>query len=78
LIRQASDLESADIHLRSLLTESKLKAIVDAVPGSWLTSDHSGETTGEKRNVYVNFLLNRLNHSEIFVKEAAHARKSFV
>ena len=78
LLKQATEITRADTHFRSLLTEDKIKAIVDAVPEAWLTNHYDEETPGDKRKVYINFLLNRLKHSAIFVNEAEHAGKSFV
>lgn len=78
LLKQATGLEKADEQFRSLLTDDTIKAIVEAIPDVWLLNDNEKETPGEKRKVYINFLLNRVKHSAIFVKEAAHAGKSFV
>jgi len=78
LLRQATELVKADEQLRALLTENKIKAIVEAVPDVWLIDDGNEETPGDKRRVYINFLLNRIKHSAIFVNQADHAAKSFV
>jgi len=78
LLKQASELEKAGEELISVLTEDKIKAIVEAIPGDWLISNDNQETADEKREVYINFLTNRIKHSAIFVKEANHARQSLI
>ncbi|MGC4034341.1 MAG: hypothetical protein QM764_00165 [Chitinophagaceae bacterium] len=78
LLRQATQLEKADHYFHSLLTSEKIKGIVDAVPESWLINNSESDTADQKREVYVDFLLNRINHSSIFVNEAMHARESFI
>jgi hypothetical protein len=78
LLPGASELDKADAHLRTLLTPEKIKAIVELVPDTWLHSEDKNETPDVMREVYINFLVNRMNHSAIFVNEANHARESFV
>jgi len=78
LLKQATEIKKVDKQLQSLLTENKIKAIVEAVPDSWLINHDDEENPDDKRKVYINFLLNRLKHSTIFVNEAEHAGKSFV
>lgn len=78
LLKQASEMEKADMEMKSILTDDKITAIVEAVPGDWLKANDSNETVTAKREVYVNFLTNRMRHSAIFVNEANHARQSFI
>jgi len=76
LLSRASELEKADSQLKSLLSPGKIRAIVEGVPGTWLHSEN--ETPSSMRQVYVDFLINRINHSAIFVNEANHARQSLI
>lgn len=78
LLPQANDLATVDHTMKQLLTAEKLRAITDLVPDGWLINDDSEETPAEKKAVYLGFLTSRLNHSEIFVKEAVHARESLI
>ncbi len=78
LLPQASALEKADENLRKILTPEKIKGIVAMVPDSWLMNGDSNESAEAKRTVYNNFLINRIKHSEIFLKQAMHARESLI
>jgi hypothetical protein len=78
LLKQASEIEKAGTELTALLTEDKIKAIIEAVPDDWLNATDDKETTAEKREVYINFLTNRIKHSAVFVNEANHARQSLI
>ena len=73
LLKRATEIARADKEIKSILTENTIKAIVEAVPDAWLINESDGETPADKRKVYINFLLNRLKHSAIFVNEAEHA-----
>lgn len=78
LLPEASRLEEVDTEFRSLLTEGKMRAIIDLIPDDWLHWSESPGTPQEIRDVYVRFLLERLAHSETFIKEAQHARKALI
>lgn len=66
-------LEEADRRAHSLLTEEKLRAIVNTLPDDWLHWEGNEQTPDEIRTVYTRFLCTRLNHSAIFLKEAQDA-----
>ncbi|MGZ3845389.1 MAG: HipA family kinase [Flavisolibacter sp.] len=77
LLKWASELEKVDEAFRSLLTNEKVVSVVGLVPESWLVSQSAPEAT-ENRKVYEQFLLNRISHSHIFVKEAQNARQALI
>ena len=79
LLPQASLLEEADEASRAILSSERIKVIVDLIPEDWLHFEDSPYATPEEhRQVYIRFLETRLAHTEVFVKEAQHARKSLI
>ena len=78
LLPYASRLEEVDAEFKQILTERKLREIVDTLPDDWLTWTEAGETTQDLREVYFQFLKERIRHSELFVKEAQNARKALI
>lgn len=78
LLPFASELDKADKELRPLLTSEKIRNIVDLLPEDWLATWSSGDIPENIRDVYYNFLTTRLASSEIFVKEAQHARSILI
>lgn len=78
LLSQANELEEADKEFVSLLTPARIRSIVGLVPDAWLTGADNKESPDELREVYYNFLTNRIAHSAIFVNEANHARQSLI
>lgn len=78
LLPQASELELVDAEFRLLLSRERLQFIVSLIPEQWLTDESSLDSASEQRQVYVQFLENRLASSAIFVQEAQHARKTLV
>jgi len=78
LLPKASELLAVDQKFKSLLTLTRIREIISMIPDSWLEDSSSPGKVEEKREVYFRFLLNRLEHSEIFIKEAMHARETLV
>ena len=74
LLPQASLLKEVDTEFKALLTNEKLKEIVNTIPEEWLVWEDTDETPEALRNVYLQFLQTRLNNSEIFVNQAQNAR----
>jgi hypothetical protein len=78
LLPQATQLDAVDKDLRLILTNDRIRSIVDLVPDEWLSGDESFRSTGEHRQMYVQFLETRLAHSANFVKEAQHAASTII
>lgn len=78
LLPQATALEEVDIECKAILTNERIRSIVSAIPENWLAADTSFISIDEHRQVYIQFLETRLEHSIIFVKEAQHAATSFI
>lgn len=78
LLPYASELEEVDKAFKEILVPEKIEEIVALLPDDWLHWGEGGETPADIRQVYVNFLKERLTHSEIFIKEAQHARETLL
>lgn len=74
LLPVADRLDEADEVFKKILTEEKLREIVNLIPDDWLDWQDNELNAGEIKEVYFKFLVRRLNHSINFVKEAKHAR----
>lgn len=77
LLPYASELEKVDKELKPLLID-KLEQIVATIPDEWLDGESPFLTEEEHRNAYLRFLQLRLDHSEVFVKGALHARQAII
>lgn len=78
LLPQAAELAQVDAGFKQLLTPARIRTIVDTIPDEWLTGDAQPEPPQALRDVYYQFLINRLQHSEIFVKAANDARQTLI
>jgi hypothetical protein len=78
LLPQASELEAVDKELRQEITAKSIQSIVSLVPDEWLVDGLPGESPADMRQVYIQFLLTRIESSQIFVKEALHARNALI
>jgi hypothetical protein len=77
LLPRATMLELADIELKELLNEDRIRAIVNLIPAEWLSDGPFG-LPEEYRDAYAEFLLTRIAHSGIFLKEAQHAAETLI
>lgn len=78
LLPQAKRMDEADALCKSLLTEEKLRNLVDALPEEWLRWDDTDLEPEAIKAVYFQFLVNRLNSTANFVNEANEAGKKLV
>ncbi|MTG98520.1 MULTISPECIES: HipA family kinase [Myroides] len=70
LLPRASKLYEVDQEFKKILNRDKFVAIVDQIPTEWLEWEGSDFSANEIREVYLNFLLRRLESSTIFINEA--------
>ncbi len=73
LLPQATELDAVDMEFRLVLTPERIQSIVALIPDEWLTGETIFGSPEEYRQAYAQFLLTRIQHSEIFVKEAKNA-----
>ena len=76
LLPYATELDEVDQEFKDILTTDKIIEIVQLLPDDWLHWGGNDETPEDIRQVYIGFLAARLKHSEIFIKEAQHARQT--
>src|SRR3984885_6251152 len=77
LLPRATMLELADIELRETLNEDRIRPIIALIPAEWL-SDGPFSSPEEYRDAYLEFLVTRIAHSHIFLKEAQHAAETLI
>ncbi|CAA7386132.1 HipA family kinase [Chryseobacterium fistulae] len=75
LLSQASMLDEADKLAHEVLNDTIFRKIVDLIPDDWLHWNDADESPNEIREIYFQFLKNRLENSQIFVNEAKNARE---
>lgn len=78
LLSQATQMEEADRICRELITENKIGEIVRMIPDEWLIWESRNETPDQLRAVYYNFLIQRLDYSKQFIKEAQDAAEALI
>lgn len=78
LLPQASELELVDRKFKSILKDELIDAIVALIPADWLSEVDHVDAAAANREVYAQFLKTRIANSEIFVKEAQHARTALI
>ncbi|KOS04884.1 aminotransferase class I and II [Flavobacterium akiainvivens] len=78
LLPQASELEQVDADFKALLTEQKIRSVVNLLPDTWLQWEGLEQSPDEVREVYVTFLVTRLNNSQTFVNQAQNARQALI
>ncbi len=78
LLQKATQLHDVDSFCKKILTNDLVAAIVDLIPEDWLKEESLFETKEEHRNAYFTFLQKRMQHSDIFIKEAENARNEAI
>lgn len=77
LLAAASELESTDKAMKEVFTRGLISSIVQLIPAEWLSGRENADAE-TNRDMYLNFLLNRINNSSIFLNQAADARKAVI
>jgi len=76
LLKHAGAIEQVDALMQRKLTAAKLGEIVASIPESWLPDDPGFEHKEAQRAAYLDFFVERLKVSQVFVQEAMRARSS--
>ncbi len=77
LLSRASELEQTDTEMRQRLTPEVINGIVDLIPAEWV-EEKEGIDLVTLKQVYSNYLIQRIAHADIFVNEAQHAREALI
>ncbi|MES2005621.1 MAG: HipA family kinase [Bacteroidota bacterium] len=77
LLKQATVLDQVNTICAAMLTPGLIDSIVSLIPDEWLIEEE-GVSVADRRNVYADFLNGRIASSDVFVKEAQHARESLI
>ncbi len=78
LLPVATTLPEADRHMKARLSTEILQDIVNLIPESWLEDDPDFADPAAHRAAYLDYLLDRLANSHIFVEEALRARDQLI
>jgi len=77
LLRWASGLGEAAVHLGKALTADRIARVVEQIPGSWLTTD-PGFPADDQRAAYVSWLRARAGALSNLIEEAERGRALLV
>jgi len=78
LLSQASELELVNAEFNAILNSEKIKEVINLIPDEWLEGETNFDDKKTHREAYAYFLEKRLAHSEVFTKEAQHARSILI
>ncbi|MES2381160.1 MAG: HipA family kinase [Bacteroidota bacterium] len=78
LLPKAELLEEVNEAFKKILTAEKIKEIVMLIPDEWLNWEDTNESPEALREIYYQFLVTRLGHSDTFINEAQDARKTLI
>lgn len=69
LLGRATQLGEIHREMLDKISDELLEELVNLIPDDWLASD-----PGLSRELYLNFLVNRRKHADVFLNQALHAR----
>lgn len=74
LLQQANALAEIGDALKDVLNEAFIQELIRLIPDDWLADEATFQSTEEHRQAYAQFLNERIDHAEIFIKGAEDAR----
>ncbi|MEM0518331.1 HipA family kinase [Aequorivita flava] len=78
LLLQAALVEEINDEMTALLPDEKLREITNLIPAEWLSWEGTNTNADAIREVYFQFLVQRRNNANNFVKQIQHARETLV
>jgi len=74
LLAKANDLQSAASAIKTVVTEGKVKEIINTIPEEWLIEESNPLPPDEMRAAYVAILLAKVENIDALAKEATDAQ----
>ena len=78
LLHNASKVRNIDEQYKSKFTPDIIRQILNLIPDEWLEEEGRELTPQEVRDVYYDFLTNRLKNSELFINQIENERKNSI
>lgn len=78
LLKQASKVASIHAKYSGLFNEENIGNILSIIPDEWLVEEGRSLTPDEVREVYLQFLVQRLANSAVFLNQIEHERKNII
>lgn len=78
LLAFADEVEEVSKNMQTIFNKDNFTSILELVPDNWLQQFDEDADVVAKRKVYVDFLMSRLQHADIFVNEIHNARKALI
>lgn len=78
LLPYIKDINVTDEQYKKILTAEKIRGVIDLIPEDWLLWPGCEEIPEEIKDIYFRFLWERLNHSDLFIKEIENARQILI
>lgn len=78
LLKQASKVQEVQDTYSLYFTEENMRGILDIIPDEWLEEEGRDLTPNAVREVYLQFLMQRITHSAMFLNQIAYERKNII
>jgi hypothetical protein len=78
LLPRATRLQEANELMKAEVTENLIKEIIALIPEDWFIDPYSEESVPERKSIYLQYLLKRLQTANHFTKEIIDAGKIYI
>src|SRR5690606_13062892 len=78
LLKKADIVDEIDYKYKNIFNRSEIKHILNLIPDEWLIDEFRDLSADQVREVYLEFLVTRVNNSKIFLNQIHHAREKFI
>lgn len=76
LLKKATKVREIDEAFRATFSKENIQQILDLIPDEWLMEEGRELSPNQVRKVYFDFLMGRLAHAELFIKQIEHEREN--
>ena len=78
LLKKACQVREIDSLYKDKFSTENIQNILDTIPDEWLIEEGRDLTANEVREVYLQFLIGRIAHTELFIQQIEHERKNCI
>ncbi len=78
LLQVATQVKTANEKFKNILSEEKIRGVVQLIPAEWLEWPETEQSSEEVREDYFRFLMQRFRYADLFTKEIDDAREALI
>lgn len=78
LLKKANRVPEVNHKFQALFSSQNIQKVLETIPDEWLLEEGRDLRPREVREVYLNFIMGRLNNAELFLNQIEHEREKCI